>query len=88
MTMLLLTCVYRFFFKSFLDSNYSGYNDSASNAAFAWNSTVSMATTTKILPEQCVKEDYCLRPENSILFLFLMFSTLWVGQTLLRFDES
>ena len=28
------------------------------------------------------------RPESSVLFLFLMLATLWVGMTLIKFDES
>ncbi|XP_076800727.1 solute carrier family 4 member 11-like isoform X2 [Clavelina lepadiformis] len=30
----------------------------------------------------------CYKPEESILFLFLMLGTLWLGMTILRFDES
>jgi len=33
-------------------------------------------------------ELYYHRPENSILFIFLMLATLWVGMTLIKFDES
>lgn len=30
----------------------------------------------------------CYRPENSLLFLVLMLGTLWLGITLLKFDQS
>uniref|UniRef100_H2YQ29 Bicarbonate transporter-like transmembrane domain-containing protein n=1 Tax=Ciona savignyi TaxID=51511 RepID=H2YQ29_CIOSA len=46
------------------------------------------ATPISSYPLNCVSKFFCCRPENSILFLFLMCGTLWLGITLLRFDES
>nr|XP_026692294.1 sodium bicarbonate transporter-like protein 11 isoform X2 [Ciona intestinalis] len=44
--------------------------------------------TVSSYPAECISKIFCCRPENSILFLFLMCGTLWLGLTLLRFDES
>uniref|UniRef100_H2YQ28 Bicarbonate transporter-like transmembrane domain-containing protein n=1 Tax=Ciona savignyi TaxID=51511 RepID=H2YQ28_CIOSA len=69
--------LYHYLFKCFLNGtmNATGMNGTA-------------ATPISSYPLNCVSKFFCCRPENSILFLFLMCGTLWLGITLLRFDES
>ncbi|XP_077967625.1 solute carrier family 4 member 11-like isoform X2 [Styela clava] len=45
-------------------------------------------TLQQSLPDSCLTEEYCTRPENFILFLFLMLGTLALGLIILRFEQS
>jgi len=46
------------------------------------------STTAAYYAKNCDSKELCYRPENSILFLALMLGTLWLGITLLKFDQS
>nr|XP_039248412.1 sodium bicarbonate transporter-like protein 11 isoform X1 [Styela clava] len=46
------------------------------------------SSTAKPLPDNCLNEYYCVRPENFVLFLFLMFGTLSLAMIILRFEQS
>merc|ERR1739838_812759 len=45
-----------------------------------------LKNTTALL--ECHSEDLCYRPENSLLFILLMLGTLWLGISLLKFEQS
>jgi len=49
---------------------------------------VTEAATFVNYTEGCSETGLCYRPENSLLFLVLMLGTLWLGYTLLKFDQS